>query len=159
MERVFSVRKSHYILSVGLPTIITFVLMIWMAFLSITQPNNTFTLSLLILTTIMFFDYVVALSHPEHIIVDEDKIIFKGLIKEHVYLINEIERINVRPVSYNRRIYVRINQAGLLKGRYWIHLDHIEAGSDLRKRLEAMVEEKHPTMKHMNRHSFTKTKK
>lgn len=158
MQQKYKLKQSHYILGVVLPTILTVGLIVWMLFLIISLQSTSFRLSLLILSTIMFFDYFVALSHPNQIEIDENHISFSSLNRSHVYSFDEIKRINIRPIALNRRIYVRINAAGLFKGRYWIHLDYIEGSQQLREYLEKLVDERHPKLKNFNRNSFDKTK-
>lgn len=158
MQQSYKLKQSHYVLGVVLPTILTAGLIVWMLFLIISQQSTSFRLSLLALSTIMFFDYLVSLSHPNQIEMDGNSITFSSLNRSHVYSLDEIKKINIRPVSLNKRIYVRINGAGLLKGRYWIHLDYIENSQQLREYLERLVDERHPKLKNFNRNSFDKTK-
>lgn len=155
---IYELKRSHYLLSVVLPAILTAILSVQMLYLIISSQSTTFRLSLLILSVIMFLDYFVALSHPQSIQIDENSISLRCFNRSHVYNFDEVERINVRPTSMNRRLYVRINSAGLFKGRYWIHLDHIENGEKLRDKLNELMEERHPKLKNFNLNSFKKKK-
>lgn len=154
----YKVKESHYILGVLLPALLTLAIALYVLYLIVFSSYTSFRLSLLALAVIMFIDYFIALSHPQRIQVDETSITFCGLNRNHVYLFNEIKRINVRPTSMNKRVYLRINSAGLFKGRYWIHLDYIANGPELKGILIELMEERHPKLKNFNLNSFKKTK-
>lgn len=158
MQRLYKISKGHYIFSVILPALLTLGLMIWSLYWIIVDAKTTFRLSLLSLSGLMFFDYVVALSHTQMVTIDDNQISFQSLGRVHTYAWDDIVRINIRPVSLNKRIYVRINDASILKGRYWLHLDFMENGQELRDYLEALMESRHPKLKNLNQSSFNKTK-
>lgn len=63
----------------------------------------------------------ISLSNPSKVIVDADSITFCAYGREHRYLWSEIERFKVKEFTGARKLFVRINQAGILRGRYWVN--------------------------------------
>ncbi|MCI8566206.1 MAG: hypothetical protein HFI39_07845 [Lachnospiraceae bacterium] len=63
----------------------------------------------------------ISLSNPSKVIVDADSITFCAYGREHRYLWSEIERFKVKEFTGARKLFVRINKAGILRGRYWVN--------------------------------------
>lgn len=63
----------------------------------------------------------VSLSNPNRVVVDEDGITFCAYGREHRYLWKDIQAFRVKEFTGARKLFIRINQAGFLKGRYWLH--------------------------------------
>ena len=106
----------------------------------------------------VFLDHFIALSHPDKIVMGDSSIEFMGFNRSHRYSFEQITRINLRKTAFTKSAYLRINDAGLLNGRYWLQLDNLNDGDELLARLNALIEAKHPMMKNFDRRSFTRTK-
>ncbi len=141
-----------------IPAILAALVFMMMSFDLITDQQNVTTVPFAVLALLIFLDHVLALSHPEVIRSGEGWIEFSGFGRTHHYRVEDIQRINIRKTAFSKSIYVRINNAGLLKGRYWLQIEQLSDGQDLQKVLEALVELKHPMMKNFQQRSFIKTK-
>lgn len=158
MKRHFTLDRPHALLAVILPTLVFAITSIYGIVGLITGTDVAWFGALFGLGLLLFLDHFVALSHPTNVIIDENTLQFRAFWWHHTYTIENITRINVRPVSRGLRMYVRLNDAGLLKGRYWLHLDHMSDAKELKDFLENLMNERHPKFKNMDRHSYKRVK-
>lgn len=63
----------------------------------------------------------ISLSNPSQVKMDENGIVFYAYGREHRYNWSEIRRLRIKEFTGARKLFVRINRAGLLRGRYWLH--------------------------------------
>lgn len=63
----------------------------------------------------------ISLSNPRQVRVDEDGIVFCAYGREHRYNWKDITQFRVKEFTGARKLFIRINQAGFLRGRYWLH--------------------------------------
>lgn len=141
------------------PTVMAALVVLLMTYDLLVGQSTITTIPFAFLGTLIFLDHYLALSHPEKIVVDDQSIDFSCFGRHHSYSFSQIHRINIRKTAFSKSIYVRINNAGLLKGRYWLQPEQMSDGEELQKVLESLVELKHPMMKNFEQRSFTKTKK
>jgi len=141
------------------PTVLAALIVLLMTYDLLVGQSTITTIPFAFLSTLIFLDHYLALSHPEKIVVDDQSIEFSCFGRHHSYTFNQIHHINIRNTAFSKNIYVRINNAGLLKGRYWLQPEQLSDGKELQKILESLVEHKHPMMKNFEQRSFTKTKK
>jgi len=158
LKKVYRLERQKVLFGIWIPAILAAMITIWMLVDWLGGNVNAFTIPIAALSGLIFLDHVLSLSHPETVTIDDSSIELSGFGRHHRYALDEIRRINVRKNAYSKSLYVRINEAGLLKGRYWLQIDKISDGQELQKVLESLVEQKHPMMKHLNQRSFTKTK-
>lgn len=83
-------------------------------------------------------------SNPETIHLDEEGISFASFNREDHYPFQEIKEFRVREFPNTGKMYVRINNAGLCKGRYWIQTQHFSDGKELFAKILAKEEELNP---------------
>ena len=63
----------------------------------------------------------ISLSNPSKVVIDADSITFCAYGQEHRYLWSEIERFRVKEFTGARKLFVRINEASIFRGRYWVN--------------------------------------
>lgn len=63
----------------------------------------------------------ISLGNPSRVIMDEHGILFCAYGREHRYTWNEISQFRVKEFTGARKLFVRVDQAGFLRGRYWLH--------------------------------------
>jgi len=158
LNTVYQYTPRKTLFGITIPTILAaLVFMIMMSDL-ITGQQTVVTIPLAVLAGIIFLDHFLALSHPEKISCGEGWIEFSSFGRTHHYDVSDIQRINIRKTAFSKSIYVRINDAGLIKGRYWLQIEQLPQGEQLLAFLETLVEQKHPMMKNFKQRSFVKTK-
>lgn len=140
------------------PTILSALVFLIMIFEVVTTKATSTNVPIAVLALIIFLDHYLALSHPVKVKTTDRSVEFSCFGRTHHYTFDDIQRINIRKTAFSKSIYVRINGAGLLKGRYWLQIEQFSQGTELQVFLESLVELKHPMMKNFQQRSFIKTK-
>lgn len=82
-------------------------------------------------------------SNPEIITIDENSISFKSFNKEDKYLFKEIDSFKVRELA-GGKMYIRINEPSLKKGRYWVNAYRMNDKDELIEFVRQFEIKKHP---------------
>lgn len=158
MNKVYQYPNQRRIFSIIIPTVLSGLIVIYMLGEYLTSSATEFTLPFGLLALIIFLDHFVSLSHPEQVTLSDHELVFSGFGRHHTYTFDGIKRINIRKTAFTKSIYVRINEASLLKGRYWLNIETLSEGKELQEFLTKLVETKHPLFKNFDRRSFDRTK-
>ncbi len=111
--------SKRYLLSVTIPGFFMILILIYALFNNyINFSVNIYSL-LIIVCTYSIFNTFISSSTPKEIIIDSKCIHFISFMTTHKYEIKDIEKIRIREF-YNKKIYLKINDGSLFKGRYWI---------------------------------------
>lgn len=86
----------------------------------------------------------ISITCPEKIVIDDDRIIFSAFNKSHVYLRKELKCFRIKEEQLAGKMYIRVNETSLFKGRYWIDLKSYNDYKDLAKSLLKIEEIVHP---------------
>ena len=105
--------------SIIVPAIVAGGVSVAMMVNGINGQADQFTWTILLFSLWVVFDHVVALAHPESIAIDETQIALSSFGRTHTYLWSEVHKLRIKRLA-SGTLYVRINDGGLLKGRYWI---------------------------------------
>lgn len=87
----------------------------------LTDPNKLIWVAAAIVSGYTVWETFISCSNPNKVIIDADGITFCAYGREHRYLWSEITRFKVKEFSGARKLFVRINDAGIFRGRYWLH--------------------------------------
>lgn len=68
-----------------------------------------------------FWEVYISLSNPSSIEISDKEISFISFQKKHTYRFSEIKSFKVKEFHLVRKVFVRINNPGYLKGRYWVN--------------------------------------
>lgn len=74
-------------------------------------------------------------SNTEVVAFTDTYLSFNSLGREDKYELNTIKQIRIREFPSAGRMYIRINDYGMLKGRYWIQFKKFEHGNELFRKL------------------------
>lgn len=93
------------------------------------------------LTSLMLLICIVALytvwntfvskSTPEKIVWDDDGITFSSFNRDDYYAWNDVKQLRIREFPKAGKMYVRFNNAGIFKGRYWLQTGRFSDGDEL----------------------------
>ncbi|HBF0730251.1 TPA: hypothetical protein KNO10_003450 [Clostridioides difficile] len=111
--------SKRYLLSVTIPGFFMILILIYALFNNYTNFNLNIYSLLIIVCTYGIFNTFISSSNPKKIIIDSKCIHFTSFMTTHKYEIKGIEKIRIREF-YNKKIYLKINDGNLFKGRYWI---------------------------------------
>lgn len=152
MKKIFLSDKSRFMARVIIPSFVSIIIFVW----SLVQYIKSGSLLLPFIAVVSFllaFDNIAALSHPDRIELDEDKIELYAFGRKHTYSWNNIKRVSVRKAFYNNRIYLRLGKSEFARGRYWIDGDLYANGNELLSILAAKEAEIHPMLEKFSRRS------
>ena len=92
-------------------------------------------LSLLLLVGIVsiytMWNSFVSKVHPEKIVIKENEIIFESFNSKDRYYIDGTDRFQLREFPSSGKVYLRIGNAQIQKGRYWINTKNYNNGKEL----------------------------
>ena len=92
-------------------------------------------LSLLLLIGIVciytIWNSFVSKVHPEKIVIKENEIVFESFNSKDRYYIDGTDRFQLREFPSSGKLYLRIGNAQLQKGRYWINTKNYNNGKEL----------------------------
>ncbi|ENZ9536760.1 TPA: hypothetical protein OLX94_003278 [Clostridioides difficile] len=111
--------SKRYLLSVTIPGFFMILILIYALFNNYTNFNLNIYSLLIIVCTYGIFNTFISSSNPKKIIIDSKCIHFTSFMTTHKYEIKDIEKIRIREF-YNKKIYLKINDGNLFRGRYWI---------------------------------------
>lgn len=63
----------------------------------------------------------VSIANPSKVEVSDQGITFSAYHKSHHYDWNEVKRFKCKPLASGTKMFVRINEAGIFRGRYWVN--------------------------------------
>ena len=92
-------------------------------------------LSLLLLVGIVciytMWNAFVSKVHPEKIVIKENEIVFESFNSKAQYYIDGSDRFQLREFPSSGKLYLRIGNEQLQKGRYWINTKNYNNGKEL----------------------------
>lgn len=159
MKKEYRYDSLRYMLGVSIPTFLASILSIYSVYQYYTGGKNKFYLFLFITCTMIAIDHFFALTHPKVIVDNEEKIQLYSFGREHTYVWNDIEKINVRKAAFTNKIYLRLGNTSFFKGRYWINIDLFNDGNELLEILKDHEAKLHPMMDRFNRRSTRRINK
>lgn len=86
----------------------------------VSTKNSFFSVPIIICIYIIWEDFI-SLSNPKTVTITDDSITFGAFGKFHTYKWSEIKKFQIKEFISSRKMYIRINEAGLFKGRYWVN--------------------------------------
>lgn len=86
----------------------------------------------------------ISLSNPSKIAISDEGITFYAYGREHSYLWKDIEMFRIKEFPGARKLFIRINGAGFLKGRYWLHCYYFNDSDELYGRMVDKEYQIHP---------------
>lgn len=91
-----------------------------------------------------YWETYVSLANPQEVVINDKSITFRGCGKEHTYLWKDIYSFRVKEFVTNRKIFLRINEASMMRGRYWINCMYFNDTDELYMFLRDKEYEIHP---------------
>ncbi|MDR1894277.1 MAG: hypothetical protein LBQ61_06240 [Spirochaetales bacterium] len=91
-----------------------------------------------------FWNIFVSRSNPGEIILEEEGITFLSFGRKDKYLFSEITSFLVKDFRTSGKLYIRVNNANLFKGRYWFNFLMCNDGEELYLFLLKLEYKTHP---------------
>lgn len=127
----YTYNSSHYMIQMTIPGIFTLLIGLYSLYKFIF--SGFYFLWLLIAAVCVYnvWNTFVSISNPSEIVVADSTLTFMAYKGSHVYETDKIEKFAMRPVAGGERLYVMINNGGILRGRYWIRLPEFNDSKEL----------------------------
>ena len=90
---------------------------------------------LVVVATYGAFKTFVSKAYPRTITISEECISFESLGRTDSYRLKDVHDIRVREYPSELRMYVRMDNDGFLRGRYWVHAQWFSDGEELFSRV------------------------
>lgn len=91
-----------------------------------------------------FWNSFIGKCNTQQVKISETTLSFESLGREDSYKIDEIKKIRVREFPTGGKMYIRINDYNLLKGRYWVQFKKFNDGQDLMRQILDIEYKIHP---------------
>ncbi len=75
----------------------------------------------------------ISIANPSKVEIDDKGITFSAYKKNHHYEWSEIRKFKCKPLASGTKMFIRINEAGIFRGRYWVNCYYYSEGEELFK--------------------------
>ena len=99
----------------------------------VTGENPLLWIGALVVSGYFVWETFISIANPSKVEVDEKGITFSAYSKAHHYEWSEIRKFRCKPLASGTKMFVRINEAGIFRGRYWVNCYYYSEGEKLFK--------------------------
>lgn len=99
----------------------------------ITGKSPILWLAAAVVSGYFVWETFVSIANPSKVEIDDKGITFSAYKKSHHYDWAEINKFKSKPLSSGTKMFVRINDAGIFRGRYWVNCYYFNNGEELAK--------------------------
>lgn len=86
----------------------------------------------------------IAICTPEVVVMDAEYLEFSAYGKSHKFMLEDVNSLRIREFPRARKMYIRINEPSMLRGRYWVSAKMYSDGEELFHSMLNMEYERHP---------------
>ena len=122
--------KKKYFITVTLTSIFIIFLLIYAVIKNILNFNVNIYTFIILASCYELFNIYIAGVKPLEIELDNQRLVLRGYRKEDIYEIQDLKYMMTKELA-NRRLYLRINNYSLFRGRYWIDTKSYENSENL----------------------------
>lgn len=144
MAKEYAFDKKTFGVQVTATGVFALLILLMCIYSMITKPYAGLFAVIGVVAAYTVWNTFVSISNPEKIIIGEDYISFKAYGREDKYNFCDVTQFRIREFPSAGKMFIRVNQSNLLKGRYWVHTRQIEEGKELFRRLLDMEYDMHP---------------
>ena len=131
MDKIYEYQTKQYnykIRDIGIFAILYLIFSIYKYVQDYTK--YVYLIPIIICIYIIWEDFI-SLSNPKIIHITDDYISFEAFNKKHLYKWEDIKKFKIKEFSTAKKMYIRINDDTLLKGRYWINCFYMNDRDEL----------------------------
>ena len=99
--------------------------------MNLLTTNNPLYFAPIIICIYIIWEDFVSISNPSEVTITDESITFGAFGRKHTFLWSEIKLFTIKEFVSSRKMFIRINDAGLLKGRYWVNCYFFVDGEEL----------------------------
>lgn len=135
--------SKRYLTAVTIPGIFMVLIFVYALVNNFKNIGINMYTGIMIISMYGVFNTFISLSNPKIVNISEENIEFASFGKVHKYERESISSISIREF-YDRKMYIRINKGGAIKGRYWIKTALFNDSNELYKEFNDLERHLHP---------------
>ncbi len=132
---IFEFNKRDYNWKVNVPGAFGIVASLAAIVQLLVNPSSYVWYFILLVGAYTAINAFVSLSNPEIVEIRKNKLVFKAHGKVHEYDLRKIESYRVKEFHQAKKLFIRIDDAGMLKGRYWVNCYYFNNRDELYRSL------------------------
>jgi len=98
----------------------------------------------ILVTAYTAWNTFVAIGNPQMVTISNDFVAFGAYGRTDSFELAELDRFLIREFPSAGKMYIRVNKAGMFKGRYWLYTTMFDDGKELFRRLLEIERNIHP---------------
>ena len=144
MKTTYSYLKRYFFIEVTLTGIVCLAALLVCPYLAYKGIVPGIMIVLMVPAAYQVWNTFVAIANPQTVEIDDEAIAFSAWGRTDRYLWNDVTSFRVREFPSAGRIYIRVNNSGLLRGRYWLQTRVMTDGRELFQRICDLEYKIHP---------------
>ena len=101
-------------------------------------------LLILIITGYTIWNSFISMSNPSKVVLSKDGVTFSAYGREDHYPMADIKSFRVKDFPGSRKMFIRVNGGGILKGRYWVAAYYFNDTDELYNAILELENKIHP---------------
>ena len=135
MKTTYSYLKRYFFIEVTLTGIVCLAALLVCPYLAYKGIVPGIMIVLMVPAAYQVWNTFVAIANPQTVEIDDEAIAFSAWGRTDRYLWNDVTSFRVREFPSAGKIYIRVNNSGLLRGRYWLQTRVMTEGRELFQRI------------------------
>lgn len=144
MKTTYSYLKRYFFIEVTLTGIVCLAALLVCPYLAYRGIVPGIMIVLMVPAAYQVWNTFVAIANPQTVEIDDEAIAFSAWGRTDRYAWNDVTSFRVREFPSAGKIYIRINNSGLLRGRYWLQTRVMTDGRELFQRICDLEYKIHP---------------
>jgi len=133
--KTYTYDKTRYLISVTITGIFCVLLCLFALVMIALNKMRPLMALVLLVAGYTAFNYFVAKSTPSIVKINDKAISFYAFGREDTYPLKGLKQLTIREFPSNLKMYIRIGDYGLYKGRYWVQGKMFEDGKEMFRKL------------------------
>ena len=144
MKTTYSYLKRYFFIEVTLTGIVCLAALLVCPYLAYKGIVPGIMIVLMVPAAYQVWNTFVAIANPQTVEIDDEAIAFSAWGRTDRYLWNDVTSFRVIEFPSAGKIYIRVNNSGLLRGRYWLQTRVMTDGRELFQRICDLEYKIHP---------------
>lgn len=142
--KTYTYTPKEYNIKVTVPSVFTVFIFIVCIYEIIFSANKAVFALVGFIALYTFWDTFVSISNPSQVKISSQFLSFIAYGREHQYLLEDIYSFKIKEFRYSGKMFIRINKANRLRGRYWLNTKEFPDGNELFQYMMDLEHHVHP---------------
>lgn len=146
MSKTYIFKEPYYTIEVTVTTVVAALAVPYCVYHAVRGDLLTPALLMFLIAAAIYqvWNVLVSAAYPHHVIIDDESISFCWRNRQDRYVLDEITEFRARANVRNGRIFLRINNPTIFRGRYWMGTQDFTDGHELFKYIDELECNVHP---------------